>query len=475
MFGTVARVFKTTNGGQSWNVKLTSLSSFESMSFINVETGWVIGGNTIFDTTESAACGIYKTTDGGNGWISQSDKIGNISSQYFINSGTGFIGDNIGHIYKTADGGNSWNLSLSFPIHYFLGGHAVGHSIESLFFSDNFTGWSGTNDTGIYKTTNQGTTWDYLNLGHLSTEDTDITDIYFINSNTGWIVGNLGYGIILKTTNGGYNWVNQLEPIPHTTVFNKVFFIDQNTGWAAGGSFFDNRNLYKTFDGGANWINISTATNMIITSIQFINSNTGWIGSTSLGFNAGLLKTTNGGINWNYLLDSIGIVCMDFLNESNGWIYEGISILNTSNAGVNWYLQTTDNSFSLENISILPDGTGYLTGNRGEILKTTNFGGPIGINETHHQIPKYFKLYQNYPNPFNPITKIKYELNSTAQIVIKVYDIFGKEVKTLVNQKRTPGLYEVEFNGSIYSSGIYFYVLQINNLIFETKKMVILK
>ncbi len=85
-----------------------------------------------------------------------------------------------------------------------------------------------------------------------------------------------------------------------------------------------------------------------------------------------------------------------------------------------------------------------------------------------------FKLSQNYPNPFNPKTKISYSIPQTNFVIIKVYDLIGKEIATLVNEQKTIGNYEVEFDGSNLSSGIYFYKMQAGDFT-DTKKLVLIK
>ena len=89
-------------------------------------------------------------------------------------------------------------------------------------------------------------------------------------------------------------------------------------------------------------------------------------------------------------------------------------------------------------------------------------------------IPNKFKLYQNYPNPFNPSTKIRFSVSSPGLVSLKVYNILGQEITTLVNEEKSKGSYEVTFNASNLPSGIYFYRLQVSNFI-ETKKMNLLK
>ncbi|MCF8243125.1 MAG: T9SS type A sorting domain-containing protein [Melioribacteraceae bacterium] len=99
------------------------------------------------------------------------------------------------------------------------------------------------------------------------------------------------------------------------------------------------------------------------------------------------------------------------------------------------------------------------------------------------KIAAEYKLYQNYPNPFNPTTTIKYSIPNTVgdenfrpllTITMKIYDILGREVRTLVNEKQKPGNYEIEFDGSDFASGVYFYQLRCGEFI-DTKKLVLLK
>jgi hypothetical protein len=101
---------------------------------------------------------------------------------------------------------------------------------------------------------------------------------------------------------------------------------------------------------------------------------------------------------------------------------------------------------------------------------------PQSVNKENQMDLNDFNLLQNYPNPFNPTTQISYQIpNGNVQnVILKVYDILGKEVATLVNKKQNPGKYQVEFDGSYLPNGVYFYRLEAGKLI-ETKKMVLLR
>ena len=97
-----------------------------------------------------------------------------------------------------------------------------------------------------------------------------------------------------------------------------------------------------------------------------------------------------------------------------------------------------------------------------------------GLNENNPNIINDYELYQNYPNPFNPITIISYQLPERSQVILKVFDILGREVATLVNEEKAAGNYEVRFDASNLSSGIYFYSISAGDF-HQTKKMILLR
>jgi hypothetical protein len=122
---------------------------------------------------------------------------------------------------------------------------------------------------------------------------------------------------------------------------------------------------------------------------------------------------------------------------------------------------------------MLNQNTGWIVGNNGTILSTTN-GGVHGIKQISNEVPSVYKLYQNYPNPFNPGTKFKILIAKLSNVNIVVYDLLGREIATLVNEQLKPGSYEVEWDGSNYPSGVYIYRLKTESFS-ETKKMILLK
>ena len=98
---------------------------------------------------------------------------------------------------------------------------------------------------------------------------------------------------------------------------------------------------------------------------------------------------------------------------------------------------------------------------------------PVGVQKEQLSSNSFY-LHNNYPNPFNPYTKIKYFIPALSFVTIKVFDLLGKEVATLVNEEKAAGEYEIEFDGKGLSSGMYYYKLTVNDFS-QTKKMILLR
>jgi hypothetical protein len=152
----------------------------------------------------------------------------------------------------------------------------------------------------------------------------------------------------------------------------------------------------------------------------------------------------------------------------------------TNNTAYSWYPQITV-SGTVAHVVWYDNRDG----NAEIYYKQDPTGNPVSVENISTEIPKDFMLYQNYPNPFNPSTKIKFTIPSVGTslmkfVQLKVYDILGNEVATLVNEEKPAGNYEIEFNAIAtnrdlsLSSGIYFYQLKAGEFI-QTKKMILLR
>ena len=157
---------------------------------------------------------------------------------------------------------------------------------------------------------------------------------------------------------------------------------------------------------------------------------------------------------------------------------------------------STNSSFNVLNISNPDSGTieftdnntgfgapllGPLAVSNGNILLGIDYFGVIVLKNsliTSAETPTIhsssFELFQNFPNPFNPITEIKYVINNESFVTLKIYDLLGREISTLVNEKKSIGTYLINFNASNLSSGIYFYSINAGNF-HQTRKMILIK
>lgn len=386
----------------------------------------------------------------------------------FPSENTGFSTAN-GITKKTTNGGYNWS-SLS------------GGNLTGIFFINDQTGWVVGYPGYIGKTTN-GSTFIQQPTG---IQDR-LNEVFFINENTGWVVGgDFSNEIIFKTTNGGTNWMTQTSGTANKLF--SVYFINENTGWSAGGP--SSPKIIKTTNGGTNWIlqNTSGITTPLY-SVMFANENTGWAVAGYLGGET-IIKTTNGGINWfsqssgdtRYLRDCY--VIDSFKAVAAG---QGGKIIATTNGGDTWNIISTGSSVELWSVDFASDSIGYAIGSN-VVLKTTN-GGLTFYTEYSNEIPDKFVLEQNYPNPFNSVTSIKFKVAITSPyplsranrdklrgtpVTLKVYDVLGQEVAILVNEYLLPGTYQVNFNAGNLSSSIYFYQLQTENFT-DIKKLILLK
>ncbi|MDZ7622912.1 MAG: YCF48-related protein [Ignavibacteriaceae bacterium] len=403
-----------------------------------------------------------------------------LQSVFFINENIGWACGNEGVIIKTTSGGEDW----------FEQNSTTTEDLREIIFVDENYGWAYHYHL-ILTTTDGGATWSAQPFGQ------NLVALQFINANTGWQL----YFIIdvatfiSKTTDGGATWSIQYS-LPDE-YYEALFFIDENYGWA-GGIWA----VSKTTDSGTSWTQYSANLAGSPMCIRFADHQTGWISSNTLG-SYDISKTTDGGMSWFNQKFAPGEYIHSISCPNDSTVYAAgfkmfippnpheAFILKTVDGGTTWNEQYTGIG-RLNSIFFINDTTGWAVGDSGKILFTEN-GGVTSIDGEINN-PFNFSLSQNYPNPFNPTTKIHFtipgrtEYYSVPQIVtLKVYDVLGNEIATLVNEELPAGEYEVEFNinsveGRNLSSGVYFYQLnaggpEINSgqAVVQTKKMVYLK
>ncbi|MFZ4589927.1 MAG: YCF48-related protein, partial [Ignavibacteria bacterium] len=293
--------------------------------------------------------------------------------------------------------------------------------------------------------------------------------LWFTNPQTGYISGSNGK--IMKTTNRGDNWT--FLTTPTSTILDGIWFVNENTGYVGGANIF-----LKTTDAGATWINkvgLFISPFETAQSVYFSDANTGYYCTNTT--NGRIVKTTNGGDTWTLINDIANVGAgwdMSFVNPTTGYVCTSAgNVLKTTNAGVNWGVQNTPLTENLYQIHFPSVNTGYIACWSGKILKTTN-GGLTFTGNINSEIPDKYMLEQNYPNPFNPQTIIRFSIPERNFITLKVFDIKGQEVKSLISEEYQPGNYEIKLTGDNLSSGVYYYRLQSKGFT-ETRKMILLK
>ncbi len=213
--------------------------------------------------------------------------------------------------------------------------------------------------------------------------------------------------------------------------------------------------------------------NTALRSVIFLDTLHGYI----LGDNGIILKTTDGGLLWELVSSPYSsLKAMKFVDTNMGWVVaDNGKIFRTLDGGQQWEAQESGVQSNLTSVDFINNYSGVIVGEEGIILTTKNGGAITSVeNDYHNALPKIFELQQNYPNPFNPITRIFFSLPTDGFTMLKVYDILGREIVTLINEEKSAGTYSVNFDASNLASGIYFYSI-IAGKFSETKKMVLAK
>lgn len=400
-------------------------------------------------------------------------------------------------------------------------------NLLKVFYLDSLHCWVGGDSGVIMFSSDQGDNWKFQNSG----VSNFISDIFFLNKNLGWAVTfeledfNIR-SKILSTINGGENWtVTDYRAL--NIILTTIFFQDSLNGWIGGDPF----EISFTNDGGLNWNPASVDTGSFayfpINKIKFSNDQYGFAVGGAIDVAGVVWRSSNGGGFWKahgiapdkfddfLFIDStnvlalsadqerlypIGVLKYDLQQDiydytelekygkvtslsrrTNDEFWGALGcdtsfIVSFDNTNT-WEFFPTNDTLCIQSIAFADSVHGIAVGQAGNIFKYIP-DNPVSVDDIQINIPKKIVLEQNYPNPFNPNTQISWQSPIASHQTIKVYDILGNEVATLVDEYRDAGSYQTEFNiesfTNVYSSGIYFYQLRISNY-FESKKMILLK
>ena len=438
-------VFKTTDEGVTWTEINNGITNKDIFSINGTDSVLV----------SSSMDGVCFSYNKGVDWYNLSQGLNNSEVTRLVSVDNNLFAGTYGAgISRSNDNGLSW-IKLNLPYLY-VGDLLYAHNRLYTLLLHSF----GALTSNIYCSTDLGENWTLTSL------NTEFTCLAACGNNL--FAGS--FSGIFKSTDFGATFTKITNGIPHNTSAisiasndSVVLFISHNY-W-----------VYRSTDSGLTW------------SIRMLEglSNTCCIKSVGDRFYIGssqtnkLFETTDNGLHWSSVqIPYVFGLVTTFYGDDN-YKFVGLSenqgVFISDNYGRDWQISNpfTANrvlAFEKHNLTLYTgtDGAGIYKLNN-VVLMTDS----IENNILNNSVLK-FNLSQNFPNPFNPSTMIKYSVPKESNVKIKVYDILGRMVQELVNENKPGGYHEVEFNGSILASGVYFYQIQSGDFV-DTKKMILLK
>lgn len=434
-------VYKSTNGGSNFFHVNNGINTIQFYRLASHPTN----PNVLYGGAQDN--GNFRTVNKGTtNWLYSTTGDGMECFVDFANPDRAFMSTQRGSLYRSTNGGENWNSILSGYSNTAWTAPFWQHPSESNKIYAAL-------DRSIYMSSNSGTNWTDISGAISGTNIITSVAHSSANSNNMMVVFS-NYTTSPKvfiSTNGGVDFAEITSNISGSGLSNALIQrvaadpLNANTFYIARASYSDGQ-IIKTTNLGANWVDISSDLPKISTNAVFADPvNTGQI---YVGNDFGVYRSLNGGVNWVRLGINIPFVPVLSFSYFNG---------STSR-----FLRA---------------------GTHGRGAYELNISGTIGIHVINGEVPDAYSLSQNYPNPFNPSTVIRFNIPksvSSPQVVggnlalLKVFDITGREIQTLVNEKLQPGTYEISFNGSNLPSGVYFYKLSADNFVM-TKRMLYLK
>ena len=428
--GIFGEIVKTTDAGNTWTYQNSgTLANLTSVYFTDDITGYAVGYNGNENNIET----ILKTINGGTTW----DTLVNptnvpLNCVVFTDPNTGYIAGD-GSLIKTTNAGITWTVDTNG-----MGYMYYQNDFITVFFIGQDTGYVADLGGDLLKTTNAGTSWHFQTVA----QGQGCSSMYFINSNTGYMVGEAE---ISQTLNGGVTW-NQLSfGTNGGNQLYSVFFPDSLTGYAVG---FDSSCTYgivlKTINGGSTWHKLPLLADYELYSVFFTDDNTGYV----VGYLGVNLKTVDGGETWTdlHISTMAPLNSILFITPSKGYIVsQHGDIFHTSDAGSTWIADSSGTWNGLYSIFSTDTATAYAVGNFATILKT-GYGGVTFVEE-HKPTVTNFTIY---PNPANDEITIETSLSPVIS-QLSIMNLNGQVV--LTRQITGP---KNQLDVSTLPSGVYF-------------------
>jgi photosystem II stability/assembly factor-like uncharacterized protein len=401
-------------------------------------------GGTNPPTPQEPPNGWYKQTSGATQWLPRI---------FFLDKDTGWTGGPDG-LYWTTNGGDVWELLTT-------------KAVVDPHFIDGKNGWGITGSKTVGKSTDGGKTWEDKNVGIVGGLGLSAIEIFGMDTVYGLLSTNF-----VRSIDGGQTWTD----LGINLTSNDMDFLDSKTGYICGdpqqwfkdppppfgseGSGFDH-----TSDGGKIWIPIFPFIDNTDDSIWIVEP-LHRIEATSVTdiFVAGdstIYKSTNGGQSWQPILRQVSVGGLFFTTAQSGYAvgYLG-SIYFTNDVGKTWTQQVSPVTTNLWDVFFVDTLHGWASGELGTIIHTTD-GGKLWVRQ---YLPFDSIIVQTYPEPFNSRSTISYNLPKASTVRIRIYDALGKELQVFdSNGVLARGTHSVEFDGSKYSEGTFYYQIETNS------------
>ncbi len=469
-------VDKTTDGGYTWTTVLNTgfPNYWYGVHALSADKVIISGFNT------STNNGMLRwTTNGGATWSNDSILVpGNwVTNVEFADPLHGVIaGFGSGIVYITTDGGTEWWPRLADP----TGG----------WFAGNFTlrpdGKYYITGIKFCRSTNFGINWTYRG----SIDEVFDGGVSFPDTLHGWTGGGsispTVQGWVHRTSDGGATWTDRILELPYPV--RGVFFLDSLNGVAQGGNYSIG-GIWETNDGGLTWREgVNTNSEMQDLDWQRVSPDSIDIWSVGFSTAGGNYHTPVYKKRMYYVSVPVELTSFTANVKDNKVILDWITATETNNRGFEierasselvWekigYVQGYGTTTEVKKYTFVDDevntGTHTYRLKQIDLDGTFEYSSEISVEVT---VPDEFNLSQNYPNPFNPSTVIEFGIPKSSFVSLKIYDVLGNEIQTLVNEEKPAGRYEVKFNGSSFSSGIYYYTLKSGDFS-STKKLILMK
>jgi len=473
-----ATVKYNSNGAQQWVQRYNGVGSFNdeiyAMTLDNlgdvIVTGIVRGGLSFYDYAT-----IKYTSTGVQEWVAIYNGFGGSGSD----GGYGIVADGSGNVYVSGNSATSMGYPTNVTVMYNSSGDTVWtRRINDIAGTDPFTIAYDYCLGYIYLagTTFINGTIDYTVVRYNSYGDSLLTKYYNGTGNVAdilYAVATDGLGNVYVTGRSDVSPTN--IDIPTIKYTPASFFVHTSKRNNVNKTIEDNQSTSDSifidcslmnYSTGDIRLNIDTLLHTRDSDLEILLINNGTTDNGGQIIDTLVFRV--GGTGQNFIGTSFDDSASTSINSGTAPFtgsfrpHRPLSQLNGLGMSGNWILKINDKA----------------SGNTG-VLKawSIDFGmssNTIGIQNISSEIPKGFLLSQNYPNPFNPVTNLEFGISKLGFVSLKIYNVLGKELATLVNAKLNPGTYKYEFDASELTSGIYFYTLKVNEFS-ETKKMILIK